>query len=181
MRLFVAVNFNLKTLEQLEEWQYDLQEKGVRGYWRRRENLHITLKFLGEVEKNRVEAIKESLANIRGRVGKFDLKLSGLGVFPNLNRPRILWLGVKQESGLKLLQAEVEKEMGKIGFLPEKREYTPHITLASGGINGITSKILEYGKTFTLKERVEDFQLMHSLIENGIRKYKILKNYELES
>ena len=96
----------------------------------RPEGVHLTLKFLGDIDADRVPAVAEAMSQVAGRHTPFGLTLGATGVFPNANRARVLWIGV--EGGLeplRLLQAGAEDALTAIGFSPEKRGFNPHLTI----------------------------------------------------
>lgn len=99
--------------------------------WVHPDDLHITLKFIGEVAPSAVPAIETALARIAARSNPFALKLSGAGTFGAPQAPRVLWAGLGGKlQPLKSLQADVESELAELGYEPENRPYSPHITLA---------------------------------------------------
>ena len=94
------------------------------------DGLHLTLKFLGNVDAGRVDGITQGMRRACRDLAPFELALSGLGVFPNAGRPRVVWAGVRGELGpLAELQGNVETEMSALGFAPERRAFSPHLTL----------------------------------------------------
>ena len=103
--------------------------------WVRSENIHLSLKFLGDVEETRGEELRTALHRAAGgNSGRepraLTLQITGFGVFPDYHRPHILWAGVMPEPGLELLQHAVEQAFGPLGFPTEARAFRPHITLA---------------------------------------------------
>ena len=103
----------------------------VRASWDRAEKLHITLKFLGEIEQGRIEALSGAAARAVEGVQGFDLCIEGAGAFPPRGLPRVLWLGVTDPSGgLARLWHRLEDECAAEGFAREKRPFHPHLTIA---------------------------------------------------
>ncbi len=99
--------------------------------WVEEANLHLTLQFLGNVSEEQVPAIVDGLNHAAEAVKPFKLELGGVGVFPTVERPRVLWVGVSGETlALEDLQRRVQREMGLLGFLAEQRKFSPHLTLA---------------------------------------------------
>ncbi|KUO66802.1 MAG: hypothetical protein APF84_02830 [Gracilibacter sp. BRH_c7a] len=180
MRLFISINLNDANLVELEKWQNKLRSQGVGGYWRRRDNLHITLKFFDNVQEQNVDPLVGVLKQAAVQGQEFKLIIKTLGVFPNLNNPRILWAGINKEPNLFKLQQEVEIRCKEIGFPLEHREYKPHLTLASGGIKGINKTILEEGQTLELEQKITEFHLMSSIVEQGRRSYEVVKRFNLK-
>lgn len=173
MRIFVSTGWSTVILDSLENLQHQLRTEGVKGYWRARNNLHLTLKFLGEVENQKIEEIIMALEKAGRGVKPFDVRLHGLGAFPNLREPRILWVGIESLE-LLTLQRSVEQELANIGFSPENRRFRPHVTIASGGIAGISPSLLQKRNALNLGDKITHFELMHSVVEQGIRKYTSL-------
>jgi 2'-5' RNA ligase len=92
--------------------------------------IHLTLKFLGDVDEPSISRIGECVESARQSSGKFLIKVHEKGVFPNSKRPRVLWLGIEEASGnLATLQQRLEDELFKAGFPREGREFTPHLTI----------------------------------------------------
>ena len=103
----------------------------VRATWDRAEKLHITLKFLGEIEQSRVEDLSRAASRAVEGVPGFDLDIEGAGAFPPRGIPRVLWLGVTDPSGeLARLWRRLEDECAAEGFAREKRPFHPHLTIA---------------------------------------------------
>ena len=100
--------------------------------WVRPENIHLSLKFLGEVEETREPELRAALkqaAGSRSEPRPFALQITGFGVFPDYHRPHVLWAGITPEPGLELLQHEVEQAFAPLGFPTEARAFRPHVTL----------------------------------------------------
>jgi 2'-5' RNA ligase len=99
--------------------------------WSRAENIHLTLKFFGNVEKDRVETVSEAADRVVRQFSPFQISVTGNGAFPPHGNPRVLWIGVKDPSGqLTNLQQQFESECQKEGFKKEERPFRPHLTLA---------------------------------------------------
>lgn len=103
---------------------------GVPIRWMRPEAIHLTLRFLGDTGLDQLPELKQSLDNLAGAMPDFAISVGGLGCFPNPQRPRVLWLGVQEESGVLIsLQKEVEAMCRELGFPGEKKRFSPHLTL----------------------------------------------------
>ena len=123
IRLFVAIDLPQSVRERLVALQ-----GGVPGArWIGSEQMHLTLRFIGEVKESVGHDIDDALAAIRAP--SFDLELSGVGEFGGKN-PRALWAGIKSNEALMHLQRKIETALQRIGLEPEKRKYSAHITLA---------------------------------------------------
>ena len=102
------------------------------------ENIHISLKFLGDVEETREPELRTALqraAGDRSEPRPLTLQITGFGVFPDYHRPQVLWAGVTPDSGLELLQHGVEQAFAPLGFPTEARTFRPHVTLARSARN----------------------------------------------
>ena len=98
--------------------------------WVGPEGIHLTLKFLGNIAQNRVPLIIEAIAQASQGVSPFQLQIGGLGAFPNLQRPQVIWVAIKGEvEKLAMLQTGIEQALVPLGFAPESRSFTPHLTL----------------------------------------------------
>ena len=132
MRLFLAVDLPLSLLQQVVAGITELRK--IAGYgrqlrWVAVDNIHITLKFLGEVEKDQVDQFSTCLAAISWT--GFTLTLGRSGVFPSMNRPRVFWQGFSAGiEEMRELLTLVESCAVGIGVPKEQRSYTPHLTLA---------------------------------------------------
>jgi 2'-5' RNA ligase len=103
----------------------------VAASWSRVENVHLTLKFFGNVEVNRVQAISEAAARTVKEFSAFQIEIGKTGVFPRPSRAQVLWIGVSDPSGkLSALQQRFEEECAAEGFAREDRPYRPHLTIA---------------------------------------------------
>jgi 2'-5' RNA ligase len=129
MRLFVAVNLPADLRERLAAVQDRLRGAQADVSWVRAENIHATLKFLGETEEKRLDRIRPALLEVaRGRA-PFPIRLSGLGSFGG-RVPRVVWVGVEAGAEpLSGLAKDVEAAMAHLGFPKEKRGFSAHLTL----------------------------------------------------
>ncbi len=102
------------------------------------ENIHLSLKFLGEVEETREPELRTALeqaAGSRSEPRPLTLQITGFGVFPDYHRPQVLWAGVTPDPGLELLQHGIERAFAPLGFPTEARTFRPHVTLARAARN----------------------------------------------
>lgn len=155
MRSFLAVEIPSDIRNRLREIQIDLRTSGADVKWVRPESIHLTLKFLGEIESEKVEDILRKVEDaVRGQ-RRFSLQVRGMGCFPRLSHPRVVWVGLVGDDGrLTALQQAVEDEMASLGFPRERRPFRPHLTL--GRVRSAKGKI-------QLVSRIEK----HSDIELG--------------
>lgn len=129
-RSFFAVELSAEITAGVRRIQGALQGRATGVRWVRPEGIHLTLKFLGEVETDRIEAIVHKVEAVIQGASPFTVRIKGGGGFPTPKNPRVIWIGVEDQSGmLKDLQARVEAGMAELGFTREKRGYTPHLTV----------------------------------------------------
>jgi 2'-5' RNA ligase len=130
MRSFVAVEIPQEIRRGLASLQGELGECGSVVQWVRPEAIHLTLKFLGEIDPARVEAIRHAAGRVVGRHPPFPLRVAGMGCFPGFDRPRVVWVGLTGDEGrLQALQGEMESCLEGLGFPRETRPFRPHLTL----------------------------------------------------
>jgi len=132
VRTFIAIELNESIKAALTDLQEQLKAEAPKGSvrWVGPEGIHLTLKFLGDVPADRIEEIERALARACARFPAFSFSIGGLGCFPDSRRPRVIWVGVQEESGtLTRLQKAIEDGMEKLGFPPEGREFQAHLTL----------------------------------------------------
>jgi 2'-5' RNA ligase len=132
LRLFSALELSAPITESLAALSHRLREQLPRQSvrWVQPRHIHLTLKFYGEVKPELVTALQESLTHATLGRAPVTLALNGLGLFPNAVRPRVVWVGLGGElDALGALQAAVEQGAAGLGFPPEARAFTPHLTL----------------------------------------------------
>jgi RNA 2',3'-cyclic 3'-phosphodiesterase len=139
MRLFIAIEIPGEIKQKMGELQSRLKKSGVDASWTRPEGIHLTLKFLGEVEETKVSEIINALLTLSKKTTGFHLEIAGAGAFPNAKNVRVVWVGVSGETNkLASLQTTVEDKAAELGFKRENREFNPHLTL--GRIKYIRSR-----------------------------------------
>jgi 2'-5' RNA ligase len=134
VRLFVALEIPAAVRDNLAAQIKELRELSAqvadkRPRWVRPENLHVTLKFIGEVAPAKLEGMRGALGAIRSDA-LADLKFRGLGFFPNANHPRVLWAGVDASPNLTALAGDIDRALESQGIAREQRAFAPHLTLA---------------------------------------------------
>ena len=131
LRLFWAVNLPLEIRKKLFSAGERLREAGADAKWVEENNLHLTVKFLGDADQGMVERIAQSAAGRLRGFGKFSLDLKGTGFFPGARSPKVLWVGLGGDvNKLRALALTLEEAMESLGFPGEGRKFSPHLTLA---------------------------------------------------
>lgn len=131
-RLFIAVELPFDLKQRIQDMVTDLRGKDLGGFrWVRPENIHLTLKFLGETPAERLPEITTAMTVATSGIEPFTLKLGKAGVFPNVRRPRVFWFGLDESlEQLMELQSKLQTALNSIGFPEEKGRFSPHLTLA---------------------------------------------------
>ena len=169
MRLFLAVSFPPDVLTWITALQDDLRSHAQRGNFTRRENMHLTLHFLGELPNGKVSALCRMMDEIDAP--SFTLSLRGIGFFPR-DRGDIWWVGLEHSVPLHALQTELGKRLSAAGFTVEQRPYTPHLTLAREVILREPAQKETFLQTTDQKDSaVASFVLMKSERIGGILRY----------
>ena len=131
IRTFIALDFPLSILDSIEQQTKRLRQTLGNDVirWVLTHNLHLTLKFLGNIPVSHLEFLKQMLAQATDSITQFDLQIGGVGSFPNSNRPRVLWVGIHAPAALSNLQKAIEKGAKRLGYEKEERPFSPHLTL----------------------------------------------------
>jgi 2'-5' RNA ligase len=131
MRLFIAIELPDAVHSALEALQSRLRAAGVRASWVKGGNIHLTLRFLGDVDEDRAARIVDMLETEYASVGPFALQVRGVGAFPNARRPSVLWAGCEPAEGpLACVQQAAETAARAVGLAPEAKAFRPHLTIA---------------------------------------------------
>ncbi|MGH2785964.1 MAG: RNA 2',3'-cyclic phosphodiesterase [Actinomycetota bacterium] len=129
MRLFVAVDLPATVKDELDRVITELRPAIPNAKWVPRDNLHLTLSFLGEVGDDRVEPIVDALRDAVSSISPIPARLAGSGAFPSARRARVLWAGLESE-GLPALAEATAEALVPMGFPRESRSWTAHLTVA---------------------------------------------------
>jgi RNA 2',3'-cyclic 3'-phosphodiesterase len=129
MRCFIAVELDEAIKDRIEAAQQLFKHLGGKVGWCHRGQMHLTLKFLGEVPEDLIPKAVEALKAAVGEMAPFEMTVEGLGSFPPSGQPRILWVGVRECPPLFELQERIEKQFNPLGFPREDRDFSPHLTL----------------------------------------------------
>lgn len=152
IRSFVAIELNTATRRALTTLQRDLAARmppqSIR--WIAPESLHVTLQFLGDVPAEKIAPIVEALRRVCTDIPAFSFDLVGLGVFPDPRRPRIVWVGVHEPQGvLATLHQRVGQVLSPLGFPPEERAFTPHLTIGRAARHASPADLRAVGEQIT--------------------------------
>lgn len=130
LRAFIAVEIPLDVRQAVCNATSDLQRRiGSLVRWVPVENMHLTLKFLGDISPSNIDILTQILQAETDLFPCFELRLTGLGAFPNLKRPRVLYIGIQAPAALESLQRGIESASRRLGYESEERGFSPHLTL----------------------------------------------------
>jgi 2'-5' RNA ligase len=189
MRAFFAVNMPLEVKGKLQEEISRLRNllHGGSVRWVRPEGIHLTLKFLGEISNNNLEQFHQVLEREVKRNPFFTLRVGGFGCFPNIRRPRVMWIGITEESGtLTRVQSAIEEKLVPLGIEKEGRPFHPHLTLGRVRRNISMSELTQIQdvvKEFVVGQighfEVSELHLIRSILRPAGAEYSSLGDYPL--
>lgn len=182
MRVFIGINLPEEIKQDLGETQKKFSDIQALSFTNIK-NLHITLKFLGEIEEEKLKTINDRISTVASKHKQFSCNLTGCGVFPNEDYIRIVWAGLDCGGCLAKLQKDIDNSLEDLGFEKEK-DFVNHITIARTKYKPDKSKLIEIlnqlkthkGRTFNIKE----VQLMKSTLTQQGPIYETLKTFKLE-
>ncbi len=170
VRCFIAIELPDGVKRDLRELQAQLKAASLAPVkWVDPENIHLTLKFLGNVAAGRLDKIGQAMTEAVRGTSPFSLEVKELGVFPDPKRVQIVWVGVSGETEkLAILQQRIESGLEKLGFPPENRRFTPHLTLARLRDRATPQEREKLGQTIAETE----FDSTQSFMVNSVRLMK---------
>ena len=180
MRCFIAIELPEAVKSTLSGIEEELKKSKADVRWVKPDNIHLTLKFFGNIEEKKTEKIIEIMESICNQYAPFTIEIKGMGTFPNIKSPRVLWVGIEGNDTLKTLQKEIENKMESIGFEREDRAFTAHLTLgrfrSSIEKEGLLKAVKLHEKdTFVGSINVQSLSLIRSdLHPEGARYSKII-------
>lgn len=147
MRAFIALELPQTLRERLAEIAGALRVPGAKVRWVTAENIHLTLKFLGDIGEDQAEAMKAAVREAARETRPLKLAVGDLGAFPNRRSPRVIWVGIQPHERLAALQARLEEAAEQAGVARDERRFSPHLTLGRVKYlprrNNLTSRLRE--------------------------------------
>lgn len=184
---FVRAFIALETVPDAKREIRSLQEKlrrfhDARVSWVRSEGVHLTLKFLGDVKTELLPDIEKLIENCASQVSPFELATTVTGGFPNLKKPRVLWIGLDGGEQLEQLQRDIDNALSSLGFERERKRFHPHLTV--GRVRSIDSRsgLNEYLSNYDFPQirwMVNKIRLMSSILKPGGAEYRELAGVSL--
>ncbi|NNE66081.1 MAG: RNA 2',3'-cyclic phosphodiesterase [Pyrinomonadaceae bacterium] len=132
-RIFVAIEINeqIRTIARRQIDSLEAHADKTRVSWVKPQNIHLTLRFFGDVTDDELSAVNEAVAACAGQTEEFCFQVTGTGVFPNMRKPSVLWLGIRDTDGnLNQLKENLDQNFHALGYPIEKRKFHPHLTIA---------------------------------------------------
>lgn len=148
--------------------------------WQSEDQLHLTLRFIGEVDRHRAGDVHAALGGVHHP--RFEIALNGLGLFDRRGRPETIWAGVTPHEPLRALHKKVDQAMARVGVPPEQRAYLPHVTLArlrrsSGTVRDLVE---QSGGLSSVPFTVDNFALFESNLTPDGAVYSVIERYPLD-
>jgi len=178
VRLFVALQISDDIRETIARLVDELQPLDNSWKWTRAENLHVTLKFLGETPLEKLNGVCEALRRV-SCAWPIPVKFRGLGFFPNERRPRVLWIGMEAQQTLTTLAVSIEDALARIGMPREERAFAPHLTLARNKEERVSDKFRSALSSYTTRKfgtmNATAFHLVESKLKSTGAQYTTLE------
>lgn len=188
MRCFIAVELTNGARQEVAALQADLCRTSADVKWVEPENLHLTLKFLGEVAEDQLPALKGVLQQTTLHLSPFTLTLEGVGAFPRPQHPRVIWVGIKEGSeALTALAGAVEEACGTFVLSPSKGEwsFSPHLTIGrvhSGEhLSELVKKLKEVSFQASVPATIDRLILFQSILSRNSPTYTPLESFLLRT
>ncbi|HXX45393.1 MAG TPA: RNA 2',3'-cyclic phosphodiesterase [Candidatus Acidoferrales bacterium] len=180
MRLFVALDFPDSIRDAIRDLIAKLKPLCKDARWVRPEGMHVTLKFIGHVDTEKLDPIITALAGVHSSA-PVDMRFRGVGFFPTERRPRVFWCGIEASPNLGELAAGIEHALVPLGIEAEKREFRPHLTFARFESPKGTARLLEAAKEFQSLDlgttRETEFHLYESVLHRSGAEYTKRKSF----
>lgn len=146
IRSFLAFDLPDDIMDQVTLFSKEIKRSPLNVKWVNVKNIHLTVVFMGNIKANNIPEIEENIEKVCSRYSKFDLSLRGPGVFPNIRRPRVIWLGLEGDlERMSFFRDALQKQLQPFGIKQEKRKFKPHLTLGRfrKTKNNINNSLLE--------------------------------------
>ena len=180
-RGFIAID--IPSSQKIIELSNQIKNSGANVKLVELENIHITLKFLGDTEEQYIDKIEEKMKESIEGVGSFDIKLINAGVFPNTNYVKVMWIGIKDDGELSKITSVINEKLTSLGFEKEKRGFSPHLTIARVRSARNKEKLVEIIKKYREVEfttvKVDSIKLKKSELTPKGPIYTTLKEIKL--
>lgn len=187
VRAFIAIRMNSHVEDAIASTVEELASKSEGVRWAPRTNLHVTLKFLGPaVDPRKLEPLAEGLHSVAAITPEFDAAACGIGAFPNLQRPAVIWVGLKgvEPGTLAALAARVENAAVQCGFAREQKHWNGHLTIGRVRDARRTGSLRDAAQAMATREfgisRIESLTLYRSHLSNEAARYEPMATFLLQ-
>jgi 2'-5' RNA ligase len=189
MRAFIAIELPQEIKDSLSKIQEQLKKAGGDVKWVLPKNIHLTLKFLGEIDNTKLNKINEIIEDVIKGKNSFQVRISSIGAFPKINFPRVIWIGIdKGDNETKTIANELEERIARVGIPREERPFSSHITIGRTkstlnrerlvqNLQNLASNFGEENLVFTVK----NITLFKSTLTPKGPIYEILKEASLKT
>jgi 2'-5' RNA ligase len=163
-RGFIAVDISV--IPKIFEFEKEIKNSDANVKLVEPENIHITLKFLGDTDEQLIDDIREIIKSSTEEIKPFNIQLTGTGVFPNPNYIRVVWIGIENYEQIEIIAKKIDDKILELGFEKERRGFSPHLTIARVRSAKNKDKLLQvvekYKETVFADIKVESVKLMKS-------------------
>lgn len=182
VRSFIALELNQAIKSELKSAQDELKKINLDVKWVEIDNIHLTLNFLGNLDLENLDKAKTALKNTSSLFKPFEITLSELGVFPKIDFPKVIWVGINQgKNELIKISSLLKEELKKFDFTLEDREFVPHLTLgrvrSPKNKNELKNYLISSRPDFTSKQEIKEVTLFKSELKPRGPVYTVLASF----
>ena len=183
MRVFVAIDLDPGLKKTVREFVEVVRKTGAAVRWVDSGGMHLTLKFLGEIDPRTVPSVEEEIRRASALSRRFPLVLEGTGCFPGGRRPRVLWIGIREEPALGDLHKRLDEGLARLGFVQEERPFHAHLTIGRvkgpGGLSGVLGELEKSRTALFGTMAVEKVTLFQSILRPAGAEYRVVTEFDL--
>lgn len=182
IRAFLAIDLDDDLKPKINRIIKEFKKTDARIKYVELTNLHLTLKFFGDIDTDGLDLLEEAISNVVSQFDSFKIKIKGCGAFPNTNRIKVIWVGIDDDAIIKDLHDSLDKEFVRLGF-DEDRKFSTHLTIgrmkSAKSKNKVKSTIEEFGDVEVGEMEVTHITLKKSTLTPAGPIYEDLKIFEL--
>jgi len=178
MRVFIAALLPRDIKLSIKGYVETIKSHWQGVKWEEYEKYHVTLKFFGDLDESRLNEIKPIIEEAVGVVSPFEMRISGFGAFPNLKKPRVLYVDLSRNEDFLIFQRGLDEEFETVGFAKEKRNFSSHITIGRIKRNSRCRDSLE--KPDTISFSISELAIMRSMLQKTGSIYTPISIYRLK-
>ena len=184
IRTFIGIPLSSQTRDIFKNVQNDFKNLNADVKWVQPDNIHLTLKFLGEIDPKKLRSIQDIFPSLFQNFSRFDVTITHLGAFPNAEKPRVIWAGITQNAELiTAVAVHLENTLANLGFPKEDKKFSPHITLGRvrsfKNIEKLSESVDTYQKLLPLNQSIDTIILFKSTLTSRGSIYEQLNEARL--